>query len=674
MADSNYVIDIAATLRGDETIAQLDRLTENLVGAGRRSDDFQAAIRRVSAELDAAKSAADAANAALKAGNNEYASLEKAAVSASKALERAQSKGNFDPKAARSAAEASAALDAYGGTLKGLEAAAAKAGAEQARLQTHLANTQKIAKHVDDRNQLLNQRFEKLAQATALLPGPLRGVADGALRSARASHGLSVAFGETQGASILMVVGLAAAAAAVVAVTVAVIAGYAAFGKYAAGQADAARSAGLAREAFAALDPAAKSAVGAFGAVSDATGLTDAQLRGLAGSLREAHVSAAQMPKALRAAALAEAALGQGGASKFIERIKDGQDSVEGFARSAQAKFGGIVARQLLGLDAQGARFKKLWGGLFDSLNLEPVLGALKTLVDMFDKSNPLAQALSAVFKGLFEPVAKNAQAAAYAVEAFALGVAIQLTKAYIAFKPLLQGFDAFGLSVRTAKDYGEKFATALLIVGAGTGIVVAGLGILLAVALAIPVAFFALGYAIGTAIGGVIDWFSRLGARADAWRDEMVSKFVDIGAQLINGLVSGISSAAATVVDAVSSTVRAAIDTAKNLLGIHSPSTVFAEIGDNTAQGYAQGVEGGTPDAQRSMANLTVPPAGGGSAGAGGSAVLARDGTGGRGAVSVTIERLEIAGVAGAAEIAPRLAELLTQILEGDAAALAGA
>jgi hypothetical protein len=46
----------------------------------------------------------------------------------------------------------------------------------------------------------------------------------------------------------------------------------------------------------------------------------------------------------------------------------------------------------------------------------------------------------------------------------------------------------------------------------------------------------------------------------------------------------------------------------------------------------------------------------------------------GGGGGATVTIETLQINGVAGAEDIAPRLGELLTRLLEGDAVALGAA
>lgn len=69
-------------------------------------------------------------------------------------------------------------------------------------------------------------------------------------------------------------------------------------------------------------------------------------------------------------------------------------------------------------------------------------------------------------------------------------------------------------------------------------------------------------------------------------------------GEQLIQGFIDGIASMAGSVIDAVGSVVSDAIDWAKGLLGIASPSKVFAEIGEYTMEGMARGIEGAAPEA----------------------------------------------------------------------------
>jgi tape measure domain-containing protein len=70
------------------------------------------------------------------------------------------------------------------------------------------------------------------------------------------------------------------------------------------------------------------------------------------------------------------------------------------------------------------------------------------------------------------------------------------------------------------------------------------------------------------------------------------LSKFTSMGSNLINGLKRGIQNAAGSVVSAAKKVVSNAISAAKNLLGIHSPSKVFADIGKYSDEGFIQGLK----------------------------------------------------------------------------------
>lgn len=65
------------------------------------------------------------------------------------------------------------------------------------------------------------------------------------------------------------------------------------------------------------------------------------------------------------------------------------------------------------------------------------------------------------------------------------------------------------------------------------------------------------------------------------------------IGGEIVSGLIKGITNMAKSLVDSVKGVVGSAIDGAKRLLGIKSPSKVFEEIGKNTGKGMVVGLEG---------------------------------------------------------------------------------
>ncbi len=71
-----------------------------------------------------------------------------------------------------------------------------------------------------------------------------------------------------------------------------------------------------------------------------------------------------------------------------------------------------------------------------------------------------------------------------------------------------------------------------------------------------------------------------------------MLGQIADVGKNIVEGLWNGISGMASWVMDKVKGFASGIVDGIKGLLGIHSPSTVFADIGDNMALGLGKGFE----------------------------------------------------------------------------------
>lgn len=66
--------------------------------------------------------------------------------------------------------------------------------------------------------------------------------------------------------------------------------------------------------------------------------------------------------------------------------------------------------------------------------------------------------------------------------------------------------------------------------------------------------------------------------------------KFKEIGGNIVNGLKEGISNAWSSFIGWISGKVGDIVSAVKGMLGIHSPSRVFAGIGENMALGLAEG------------------------------------------------------------------------------------
>lgn len=73
-----------------------------------------------------------------------------------------------------------------------------------------------------------------------------------------------------------------------------------------------------------------------------------------------------------------------------------------------------------------------------------------------------------------------------------------------------------------------------------------------------------------------------------------MAGTIADIGSNIVSGIWDGISSMASWIRDKVTGFFSGIVDGVKGFLGIHSPSKLFSEIGANTVEGYADGVDSG--------------------------------------------------------------------------------
>lgn len=76
----------------------------------------------------------------------------------------------------------------------------------------------------------------------------------------------------------------------------------------------------------------------------------------------------------------------------------------------------------------------------------------------------------------------------------------------------------------------------------------------------------------------------------------------IEIGYQSMLGMAKGIEQGESEVVKAITRTVRAAIEAAKDELDIHSPSREFEEIGDYSVDGYIRPWKGRAADVEQSI------------------------------------------------------------------------
>ena len=76
----------------------------------------------------------------------------------------------------------------------------------------------------------------------------------------------------------------------------------------------------------------------------------------------------------------------------------------------------------------------------------------------------------------------------------------------------------------------------------------------------------------------------------------------IECGVNLMKGLGQGIVKGGAEALKAVAKVGKAVVDKAKSLLGIHSPSTIFEEMGKYVDEGFVIGIQGDMSSVQSAM------------------------------------------------------------------------
>lgn len=719
MANStDFLIDIVARMTGGANASkELDAVTDALVNAGTSSEDFDAAMAATAKALEASKAAMSSATAALGAQQKAYDQAQVSADKAAKAVERYAAKAPnvqritsqaertqaaFDkateaveqtrlkvealkaagndkgaavaainleaqlrrqnhaqvaneraqanvaaiPAAQAKHAEglaqrqvvASAAKDKLTGEGDKLDAAKAeveraeKAHKKLEATQKNLVKTQgefnKVSKTSGERAKMAGDALQKMGLPVGGVTGKVSSLVEG-YKGLTASLGKAGPYG--------------AAAAGVVILWTAVLAATAGVLKFAVAMADAQRNAQL----FAAGLEVSSASFRGFGdaahAVASETGLTQQQLAGIAQSLDGVYMSAERMQAGMRAIAIATA----GGASaRYLQRLnvelKSGRKSAADLAAEVDKQFGGIVQRKMLGLDAQMSRFKLNLQETFGKLPIEPLLQALSKLVALFDAGTASGKTLTFLFSKFFGPLVGDATNAGYAIERMFLQAEIWALKAYIALKP-------YKSEISTLTGYAK---TAAMVVG---GVLLVAIGLVGAAVAAIAVPFIMAGLAIGKMVA----------AAQNAWDAVSNIEWGQLGSDIIDGIVGGISSGAKKVVDSITGVAKDAISAAKNVLGIHSPSRVFRELGGMTAEGFAGGVDDGGSEVTRAVNAMLEPPT------KPADAPAARAGS--SSSVNLSGATFVFNGVAGAEDAESRFGAMLTKLLEGDALQLGG-
>jgi len=418
----------------------------------------------------------------------------------------------------------------------------------------------------------------------------------------------------------------ALAAVAVVALTGVIVVAIAKMAKFGLTASDAARDQRILLESMTRNRAAALELQDAMTAVAAKSALTKAKVADLGMRLAEAGLRGDDFKNALEAAAIASSVGGSEAEAAFmnaaIAAAKAGEP-IDDLARKMKAQFGAAAEAQVLGFRVQMMKLGESFENLFKGVKNEPFLVELAKITSLLDVSTSSGKALRAIINTMLDPIFATVAKAGPAITQFFKGMvigALLVTIAVLKVRNALQ--DAFGSKDAQDGASGLKLA---LYAGAAAAIVIAVALVALAVVLgivAIAVAMVALSLAILfvpflivvaiviAAAAAVVAAFVFIAmAVVNTYKAIKALDFKAIGASMMEGLVSGITSGAGAVVNALRALAEKMKATIKGALGIASPSKVFAEFGLNTSAGFAEGIKGGSRDVSGAVQNMVQLP-----------------------------------------------------------------
>lgn len=254
------------------------------------------------------------------------------------------------------------------------------------------------------------------------------------------------------------------------------------------------------------------------------------------------------------------------------------------------------ITKLLSPASAQGQRLVRIFTMLSDG-----IFGGLST--DAKGASGALDRVLASV-----EEVVPWILLAVAAGRAFTSGFGTGFMAALGPLAELLTQLSADG------NDNTETWRRFGAVLGAVAGFAVTG-----------TVALAGLAYGFVSAAYSVAEFLVTVPARIG----EFTTWWMGLPGQLVDGFITGITAEWGRLISTMDGLASQLPESVRRVLGIRSPSRVFAEIGLHTAAGLSQGIDAGAPGAQAAMLSLVAPPQGTETAAAGRS----------MGPVSITIQ-----------------------------------
>lgn len=330
--------------------------------------------------------------------------------------------------------------------------------------------------------------------------------------------------------------------------------------------------------------------------LADRYGVAQKDLSGFAVELMKAGVGGDAFNDAMRAAAIRAAAFGTE-AVDMEDIIARGPKGMRDYARAMELAYGSTALKRGQTFEAGIERMKRKLGELMASPAVQGGLGKMFGAVEGFLNSEKGA--------AFFDKIGTSAGKAMTAVANFVNGPR---------FDSLIESAGSFVTKLGELAPAAIEALSSIKSFALGVANTIAS--VLKAIGKLQDAIFGKKGAIVDAAAdvagGGDASKYDSQAPWAKAMRDtapQMQADGVNAGSALGQGLVQGMVSQIGAVSASGAALGAAARAGLESEAEINSPSRVFARLGGYVSQGFAQGVEAGTPEAESAVARLAQAP-----------------------------------------------------------------
>jgi hypothetical protein len=550
---------------------------------------------------DGISSSAESAQDALQLLQSQIERDSKALRNMKKAMKDMQAGSSMDVSAYR---KLQAEIDATQNSIAEARASFVNLGGDFSKLGQKAKKTN-LSPSVDSKG------LSEMLGAANGLPGPLGKLSGSLGHTSSMVTGLTGAMSAAAVVAVGLVAVFVALTAALVALAAATAQATAKLVQYSVAQADALRSErlrlqglGLTRFWYRLTAQDASDMSDAIGRVASRVPAARSAVASLGAEVHQLGLRGQAAEQALESLSLAQAVGGERGLAQMrmlVRGLRFTRDGMSRLSEFTKRTYGDVAAQQMLSLAMLSTKLKDSIEMLFSGINVEPLLAGLYRLTQLFSQNSESGRALKSIMEAMVGPLVEELTGAIPAIERFfltlvlfGLDVAIVFVQARHAIRR------TFGSGLLGALLSSEGSMKMFKIVLVAIGLIAASLIGTFALLAFMVVGLLTPLLLVAAAIYKAYQAFQRFRAQvATAAKAFHKGGWEAAGASIVDGIVTGLTDGWTRLQAKVRDMATAALGAFREVLGIRSPSRIFAKVGLAIPQGVAQGIAQGAPAAQ---------------------------------------------------------------------------